>query len=186
MKNTILIFLVILFFSCKKEDLKEDLVINYKGFDVYLKSPKGSDAPLPPIFHLNFIIKNLSNYEKLFTSKGNSFDKTKSVMYILDTVQNKMIPLYSKTINSIEPKDSIKMIGEIYLNESRDYFGLSEEFFHKQDFKSDEEKLKRLYLNMLKSSVIIYIPDSTDLRSYKMDDKNLTNFRNNSIIKIIK
>lgn len=186
MKNTIFIFFALVLFSCKREELKEELAINYKGFDIYLKSPTGSDAPQPPIVHLNFIIKNLSNHEKLFTSKGNSFDKTKSVMYILDTVQNKIIPLYSRAINSIEPNDSIKMKGDINLNELKNYFGLSEDFFNKQDFTGDKDNLKKLYINMLNNSVIIYIPDSTDLRSYKIDDKNLTNFRNNSIIKITK
>jgi len=186
MKKTIFIFFALLLVSCKKEDVKEDVVISYKGFDFYLKAPKGSDAPHPPIIHLNFVIKNLSNHEKLFTCKANSFDKTKSTMYILDTVKNKMIPLYSKTINSIQPNDSIKMKGDIDLNELKNYFDLSDNFFEKQDFTNDKEILKKLYLNMLNSSVIIYIPDSTDLRSYKLDDKNLTNFRNNSIIKIIK
>jgi hypothetical protein len=186
MKNAIFIFFALVLFSCKKEELKEELAINYKGFDIYLKTPKGSDAPQPPILHLNFMIKNLSNHEKLFTSKGNSFDKTKSAMYILDTLQNKIIPLYSRTINSIEPNDSIKMKGDIDVNELKKYFGLSEDFFDKQDFTGDKENLTKLYLNMLNNSVIIYIPDSTDLRSYKIDDKNLTNFRNNSIIKITK
>lgn len=186
MKNTIFILFALVLFSCKKEELKEELAINYKGFDIYLKAPKGSDAPQPPIFYLNFIIKNLSKHEKLFTSKANSFDKTKSRMYILDTLQNKIIPLYSRTINSIEPNDSIKMKGDIDVNELKDYFRLSEDFFEKQDFTRDMDTLKKLYLNMLNNSVIIYIPDSTDLRSYKIDDKNLTNFRNNSIIKITK
>jgi hypothetical protein len=63
---------------------------------------------------------------------------------------------------------------------------LSDEFLHKSDFGSDKEKLEKLCSEMLKRSVIIYIPDSTDLRSYKIDDKNVTNFRNNSIIKVIK
>lgn len=186
MKNVFFIFFALVLLSCKKEELKEELAINYKGFDIYLKAPKGSDAPQPPIVHLNFIIKNLSNHEKLFTSKGNSFDKTKSTMYILDTLKNKIIPMYSRTINSIAPNDSIKMKGDINLNELKNYFGLSEDFFDKQDFTADKDNLKKLCLNMLHNSVIIYIPDSIDLRSYKIDDKNLTNFRNNSIIKIIK
>jgi hypothetical protein len=186
MKNVILVLLIILFFSCKKEDSNEELTIRYKDFNVYLKAPKGSDAPSPPIFFLNFSVKNLSNGEKIFTSKGNSYDRTKSIMYVLDTLQKKIIPLYSRSINSIQPQDSIKITGDIDVREFKDYFALSDEFLHKSDFGSDKEKLEKLCSEMLKRSVIIYIPDSTDLRSYKIDDKNVTNFRNNSIIKVIK
>lgn len=186
MKKIVFIFVTLLLLSCKKEDVKEDVIISYKSFDFYLKAPMGSDSPPPPIVHLNFIIKNLSNHEKLFTCKANSFDKTKSTMYILDTVKNQMIPLYSRTIKSIQPNDSIKMIGDINLNEFKKKIGLSDNFFEKQDFTNDEEILQKYCLNMLNSSVILYIPDSTDLRSYKLNDKNLTNFRNNSIIKIVK
>jgi hypothetical protein len=186
MKKAILVLLVVLFSSCKKEDSNEELTIRYKDFNVYLKAPKGSDALSPPIFFLNFSIKNLSTDEKFFACKSSLYGDDKSIMYILDTLQGKIIPLYSKDFNSIQPKDSIKITGEIEVQKFKEYFGLSDEFLHKFDFESDKEKLEKLCSDMLNRSIIIYVPDSTDLGSYRVENKNITSLRYNSIIKVIK
>ena len=91
MKNTILIFLTILLISCKKEDLKEDLVINYKGFDVYLQFP-----PELSLRHDGGIITFRNENEKwTFIAMYAGFDAFLKKTDPLNTVVNSKTPSFA-------------------------------------------------------------------------------------------
>lgn len=183
-KLIIITFILTFICSCKKE-LNEELVIKYENYTVYMKSLENTDAILPPVFHLNFTATNLTNCDKIFTAKSNIYDNTKSMMYILDTLKNKMIPLFSADRQFMKSNEIIKIRCDINVRDFKEYFGLTDEYLHRIDFESEKKNLDKIYSEIINRSIIIYIPVDSDVASFKLQNEKVTKFRNNTVIKII-
>jgi hypothetical protein len=184
--NTYLIVLNFLF-SCQKE--KENCEMNLYKSEIYLKDSTG-EGLLPPLVFLKFKLKNNTNEYKFFATKQNRFDKDGfSRFMLIDTLSKKMIYIYSGDIQTIKPKETIKIGGEIDIREFKDYFGLEETFFNKLDYSDDKSLFIDKVNKMLQNSIIIYNQDEEDIKTFlKMNFEKIpyTTMGNDLIIKVKK
>jgi len=183
----LILVLFILFISCTQKNTDE-ITIEYSGYDVYLKMNPNADAELPPIYDLHFKIKNISNQTKVFIARHSSFDNnTSSELFLIDTVQNVKIPLYTGSIHIMKPEKEYDVYADIRIKDFKHYFKLPDDFFDgKIDFSDDKKKLDKLLINMLNSSVIQYKQDTSDVLQYRLFDKSVQKLKSKNLILVKK
>lgn len=191
LKNRIFIVFVFSFFiiSCNKEkDEDNKFSINFENYKLFLKNGINSDGPKPPLLYIKFRIENQSNNLNFFMSK--SFKKDEEVsskLYILDTLKNVIIPLYSTFSSYVKSKESISVNCYLDINDHKEYFKLSDEFLSKRDYTSEEDFLNQLFFKMINNSIIIYDQNINDLKRINEAYPIKTNeLGDNFLIKIIK
>lgn len=182
---SILSLTLIFICSCAKKE-QQEVSISYDSFDLYLTIPENADAKKPPILLLNYTLKNLDDDVKIFTAKGSQFDETKSVLFLFDSVRKIKLPLYSNHIEFINPNSKIKISAFIDFNEHQDYFKFPNKFLNKLDYASDSIFLRRISEDLIKNSCFYYKQDTSDLQSYRLQNKDVTAISNPSLLKIKK
>ncbi|KUG13452.1 hypothetical protein BEI02_18790 [Elizabethkingia sp. HvH-WGS333] len=183
--NKVVIFSLFAFLSCssdKKDSL--DLSIKFIGQKLYLKEPDSKGEYMtPPIINWNFTVKNNTNVYKLFIDKYNSDDEVQSRLYMIDTVRNKILPLHASSIYKLGPNDVKEITVSVPLRNELDFFNFPKNFFDKLDYSEDSIKIKKIGDNLIKNSLIIYIPNNSDINIYKRTGENrLQEIRNQIII----
>ncbi|PIF32736.1 hypothetical protein CLU81_3290 [Flavobacterium sp. 9] len=181
-----ILVLFIIFISCTRINADE-ISIEYLGHDVYLKMNPNVDAELPPIYHLHFKIKNVSNETKVFIARSNSFDNKLSQLFLIDTLQKIKMPIYTGSIHIMKPNKEYDIDAAINIKDFKHYFKLSNDFFdNKIDFSNDKILLDRLLINMVNSSVINYKQDTSDVFQYRLLDKDVEKLKNENLILVKK
>jgi hypothetical protein len=182
-----LLVLLILLFSCNQREKQNLMLIKFENYSFILRNNESSSFSDIPLFKMNFTIKNQSNNINFFCSKGYFLDKrTHSKTYLLDTIKNQIISVYSNSRNVIEENKEYDVFATINLKENKDYFSLSNDFFDKNDYSKDTEKLNDLFLEMINNSIIIYNQDERDLKGFLLNDTSPEKLEQNVIIKIEK
>ncbi|TDX13998.1 hypothetical protein [Flavobacterium sp. S87F.05.LMB.W.Kidney.N] len=182
----IIIALIFLFYSCKNKKTTNEIEIVLTKYSIYLKSSSDSDSDLPPYYDIAFDLKNNSEQDLVFISQANKYDKTKSSLYLLDTLQNTIIPIYSGSRSIVKHNSSCEIDASINIRDYKKYFNLKDTFFNKFDYTSDKLLLDKIFLDMMNRSVIFYKQDSSDVEQYKMLNKNVIPLKKDKIIKIRK
>lgn len=178
--------LFLLFISCVDKN-NEEVVIRYLDHSVYVKMNPNADAKMPPIYHIHFKIKNVSNQTKVFFARGNSFDKSPSEFFLIDTLQKIKIPLYTGSIHIMKPNKEYDIYTDVEIRDLKSYFKLPETFFDTRiDFSSDKILLEKLLVNMINSSTIHYKQDTSDVYQYRLFDKDVRELKNNNWILVSK
>lgn len=178
--------IVILFIGCTPKNTDE-VIIDYLDYDVYVKMSPYADAVGPPIYHLHFKIKNVSNETKVFISQSSSFDEGFSELILNDTVQKIKIPLYTGDRHIMKPNKEYDIDATIDIKDFKDYFKLSNTFFdEKLDFSNDKKLLEKLFVNMMNSSIIKYKQDTSDVFQYRIFDEEVQKLKNKNWILVNK
>ncbi|MBS7252786.1 hypothetical protein [Flavobacterium branchiicola] len=186
-KIKLILFIILLTLSsCSNHELTDETEIFFIKYSLYLKSNPDSDSSLPPSYDITFKFRNGSKKDIVFTSKANKYDKTKSSLYLLDTLQNAIIPIYSGSRNIVKQNSSCEIDASINIRDYKKYFNLKDTFFNKIDYMSDKLLLDKIFVDMMNRSIIIYEQDSSDIGQYKMLNKNVTPIQKDKIIKIQK
>ncbi|OYQ52572.1 hypothetical protein [Flavobacterium aurantiibacter] len=181
--QTICIFIFLCFASCKNQN-DQELLIHYQSYQLYLSLPENADAKSPPILNLAFKVKNLTDREVFFASKGNEYDDIKSKLYLLDTLNNKKYLFYSNNINFLKPNEEITIIGTLEIREHKNLFGLDEAFFNKLNFKKDSLLLSQKAANLINRCEMYYCQEKSDIQFFKLQNENVTSLIGNLPIKI--
>ena len=185
-RNLFLIGQFFLICGCQSKQSSDDLGITYSGYKVYLNENHNYDSERPPIFYLNFTIKNLTTEYKVFITKSDKYDDTKSKFYLFDTVKKVEIPLYCSDKSILEPDSNLKIDARIEIKEFKEYFNLPDSFFDKIDFTNDSKKLERDFKAMINRSIIFYKQESSDVYQYKILDSRVKPLKKDEKIRIYK
>lgn len=160
---------IFFFFGCKSKPEKDfEIVLN--SININLKASPSADAPMPPVINFVFKLKNLTDSTKIFITKSNVSDYRKSKLLMLDTLNNRIIPIYSNSIPVVKGGDSTVILGSISVREIAEYLKLDSLFFDKIDFSNQGEFLSRITTVMIDNSIIVYVPNSSDLKRYSSLD----------------
>lgn len=166
---------IFFFFGCKSKPEK-DFEIVLDNININLKASSSADAPMPPVINFVFKLKNLTDSTKIFITKSNVSDYRKSKLLMLDTLNNRIIPIYSNSIPVVKGGDSTVILGRISVREIAEYLKLDSLFFDKIDFSNQGEFLSRITTVMIDNSIIVYVPNSSDLKRYSSLDIKSSSF----------
>lgn len=186
-KYNYIIIPIISFFlllSCNKGE-GDNIEIELKHVEVYLKMPPNSDATMPPAISFKFKLKNLTQDTITFITRSSANDSRKSRLLMLDTLNNKIFPIYSNSIPVVKGGDSSTISGNISVREIGADLKLDRMFLDKIDFSKDSAFLSKITNTMINNSIIIYVPDHEDTKKYALMNMKLSKL-NPSIIKIKK
>ncbi|THF49145.1 hypothetical protein E6C50_12940 [Flavobacterium supellecticarium] len=184
MKILYLSIILCIFFSCTQQKKENDVTIELKEVSLFLTDYTG-EGDLPPILYLTFNFENNSDSLRFFSSKPDKLTKSsKSTLLLLDTIQNKITPVYVGDLPIIHPHQTTKLTGEIKLRDNKDFFHLSDTFFSKKDFDNDYTFLSEVVEKTIKNSIIIYNQDDADSSLFKFFNHEVTPIGNDKILKV--
>lgn len=186
MKKIGYVLMLIVLTSCNYTEKKPnvDIKMSVSNLELYLID-KNNEGRRPPILFLNFEISNYTNLKRVFIAKGSSYDKLKSRLIMIDTLNNKVIPLYSYDTEIIRPNKVVHVTASIELDEIKSYLNLSESYFNKKNYLNDRELLMNLCVKMLKNSKITYIQNSKEANKQKIFDKDIVALDSLEVINVI-
>jgi hypothetical protein len=187
--NNILIYLLILLLcSCEKEE--EFYSMNLLKTEIYLKDKSRGGGYPPPSIILTFKFQNNTNNYTFFSTKQSNEDKRNlSRLYLIDTLKNEMVEIYSGDKPVIKPKTTLEIEGIIEIKDFKRYFELDDDFLNKTDFTRDENFIESKANRLLNNSIILYIQDSSDIKPFLAINKDklpIKTIGNNNVIKIKK
>lgn len=136
--------------------------------ETYLKDlSKGEGAIIPPSIILKFELHNNTDEYKFFSAKqSNEDNRNLSRLYLLDTLKNQIIEVYSGDRPIIKPKTMVEIEGTIDSRDFKNYFDLNENLQIKNDSGRDENIIKLKVDKLLNNSLILYVQDSSDIRPF--------------------
>jgi hypothetical protein len=152
--------------ACNDKNKEANLInIKFDSFEIVLNS----EISTTPFYYLKFSIENLNKEQSnFFCAKSYKKDtKIHSRLYLLDTVKNQMIEIYSNSRPIIEKGDKQDIYASINLYENKEYFKLNDSFFNENNF--NVEPLNNLFLKSLNNSIIFYQQDERDLNGFIID-----------------
>lgn len=166
-KHLICFLLLILMCSCQKKK-KQDYSMKLIKVETYLKDlSKGEGAIIPPSIILKFELHNNTDEYKFFSAKqSNEDNRNLSRLYLLDTLKNQIIEVYSGDRPIIKPKTMVEIEGTIDSRDFKNYFDLNENLQIKNDSGRDENIIKLKVDKLLNNSLILYVQDSSDIRPF--------------------
>lgn len=185
-KKTIVLFIIFTFFSCEiKEKENVELEINYLKSSYYLKEPKGSESELPPILYLEFSVKNFTNFEKILPIKSSKFDKQGSSMFVFDSINNRILPIFCDDVIILKPNSKQNFKCGVKLRKNNIFFNIDDEKLTPRldmDYTIHKKYFEEKCNSVIKNAILFYVHDSTDVNYYTQENKKITGFKNNTII----
>ncbi|MCD0464983.1 hypothetical protein [Flavobacterium sp. ENC] len=187
-KNTLIYLLLLFIFSCQKEEGFYNM--NLVKAETYLKDKTHGGAYDTPSIILTFKFQNNTNNYTFFSTKQSNDDKRNlSHLYLLDTLKNQVIEIYSGDRPVIKPKTNIDVEGIIEIRDFKNYFELDDNFLNKKDFSKDEKLIEAKVNKLLNNSIILYVQDSSDIESFlffNRDNLPITAIGDNIVVKVKK
>lgn len=145
---------IFFFYSCEKEKKNEDYSIELIKVETYAKEFSEEGGITAPSIILKFKFKNNTNDYKFFSTKQNLSDKRNlSRFYLIDTLKNQVILIYSGDKTIIKPNETAEINGIIQIRDFKNYFNLEDNFLNKTN-------------EMLDNSIILYAQDSLDIKPF--------------------
>lgn len=170
MKIKILIssLLIVFLYSCQKEKREtQDYYMNLIEAELYLKDVSNEGGIAIPSIILKFKFQNNTDEYNFFSTKQNFSDKRNlSRFYLIDTLKNQVIQIYSGDKTIIKPKTKVEINGIIEIRDFKDYFDLNNSFLNKTDFFVDKKLIEFKTNEMLNNSIILYVQDSLDIKPF--------------------
>jgi len=193
MKTKILtsILLMVFLYSCQKEKKdNQDYYINLIEAETYIKDVSNEGGIAVPSIILKFKFQNNTDEYNFFSTKQNLLDKRNlSRFYLVDTLKNQVIQIYSGDKTIIKPKATVEINGIIEIRDFKNYFDIDDNFLNKTDFLVDKKLIESKTNEMLDNSIIFYVQDSLDIKPFlAINSKKLPikSIGNNIIIKVRK
>lgn len=171
MKRLLFIVAILTFIECSKGD-SECLMMKISDVSIYLNDPTG-EGKLPPILQIKINIDNSTQKKMVFIAQSNYDANDISKLIMIDTLNKKILPLFSDDTQILMPKSKAQVEAYIELREVRDYLGLSINYFSKVDYTKDELLLKKLCTAMLKNSEIIYRQNKNHAIKQRLFDEGI-------------
>jgi hypothetical protein len=148
------ILFIFFFYSCENEKKNEDYSIELIKVETYAKEFSDEGGVTTPSIILKFKFKNNTNDYKFFSTKQNLSDKRNlSRFYLIDTLKNQVILIYSGDKIIIKPNEIAEINGIIQIRDFKNYFNLDDNFLNKTN-------------EMLDNSIILYAQDSLDIKPF--------------------
>lgn len=170
-KNISILFLAFFLFSCQKE--KSVYNMNLIKAENYLIDKTHGGAFDTPSIILTFEFHNNTDNYTFFSAKQSNDDKRNlSHLYLLDTLKNQAVEIYSGDRPVIKPKTKINVEGIIDIRDFKNYFELDDNFLSKKDFSQDEKLIEAKTDRLLNNSIILYIQDSSDIKPFLFFNKD--------------
>lgn len=185
--KTVIVSTIVLFFlfSCDDITTKNKNLINiyFNNFETEIET----DISSTPYYNIKMSVENVENVENLnfFCAKSYQHDdSTYSRLYLLDTIKNHIIPIYSNSRILINRGKVYDIFARIDLFENKLFFDLRDDFFLNK--KYDIKYLNEQFLKLINHSIIIYKQDYKDKKSFIFNQENPSLIEQNILIEIQK
>lgn len=170
-KNISILFLAFFLFSCQKEERFYNM--NLIKAETYLVDKMHGGSFSTPSIILTFEFRNNTDDYIFFSAKQSNEDKRNlSRLYLVDTLKNQAVEIYSGDRPVIKPKTKINIEGIIEIKDFKSYFELDDNFLNKKDFSKDENLIETKADRLLNNSIILYIQDSSDIEPFLFFNKD--------------
>jgi hypothetical protein len=163
--KSLIYLLLIIFCSCEKE--QEFYSMSLLKSESYVQDKSHGGAYSTPSLILTFKFQNNTNNYTFFSAKqSNEDNRNLSRLYLLDTLKNQIVEVYSGDRPVIKPRTMVEIEGTIEIKDFKSYFDLNENLQIKNDFSKDENIIKLKADELLNNSIILYVQDSSDIKPF--------------------
>jgi len=176
-----LVSLLSLILSCDDSKVCENITIKLVSLEMYLKADPETDSTLPPIVYFMFDVNNNSAQKKVFIAKGNKFDGNKSEIILLDTVLNKIIPIYSESVTILLPKQHRKISAYVKLKDMANNLDMENTLLNESNILKNSELIKYKLRHIISRSLIIYNQEIEEAINQKILDNEVEPFEQDLI-----
>lgn len=178
---TAIFFGALLLLSCDDNKESENITMELVDIVMYLKADPETDSVLPPIAYFMFDVNNNSTRKKVFIAKGNKFDGNKSEIMLLDTVQNKIISIYSESVIVLLPKQHRKISAYVNLKDIAVNLGINSSFLNESNILHNKKLINDKLYDIINRSLIIYNQKTEEAVNQKILDNEVEPFEQDLI-----